>query len=75
MQESIYNIINSRYEAKLPIIVTTNLEKDKMAYSAESIKIRDRFIGMCHFMEVPGESRRRDEYKKLYRDEEDILNS
>lgn len=60
-QEQVFNVIDSRYRAKLPLIITTNLsiEEIKKPDSVGNSRIYDRVLEMCHPVEVAGKSRRR----------------
>lgn len=60
-QEQVFNVIDSRYRAKLPLIITTNLniEEIKKPDSVGNSRIYDRVLEMCHPVEVSGKSRRR----------------
>lgn len=60
-QEQVFNVIDSRYRAKLPLIITTNLsiEEIKKPDSVGNSRIYDRVLEMCHPVEVSGHSRRR----------------
>ena len=59
-KEQVYNIIDSRYRAGLPMIITTNLTMQKMATETEITdkRVYDRIIERCFPVEVAGESRR-----------------
>lgn len=61
MQEMVFNIIDSRYRAGLPMIITTNLSADEIKNTKEIAykRIYDRLIERCHPVPVEGESRRR----------------
>lgn len=61
MEEQIFAIINSRYEAKRPLILTTNLPADELnsGTSDTSRRIGDRLREMCVVYNVPGTSRRK----------------
>lgn len=51
MIELVYNIIDSRYRAKKPLIITSNLHPDEMK-SAEDIRLKrtyDRLFEMCPY--------------------------
>lgn len=74
MQEIVYNIIDSRYRAGLPFIITTNMtiEEIKTPTDIGNARIYDRIIERCFPIEVNGKNRRRkkviaeyDEMKKL----------
>ncbi len=60
-QENVFNVIDARYRAKLPLIITTNLNIDeiKKPDSVGNSRIYDRVLEMCHPVEVNGHSRRR----------------
>lgn len=61
MQETVFNIIDARYRAGLPFIITTNLSlaeivnTDAIAYK----RIYDRILERCYPIEVEGQSRRK----------------
>lgn len=61
MQEMVFNIIDSRYRAGLPMIITTNLpiSEIKTPPSDSYSRIYDRIIEVCFPVEVSGRSRRR----------------
>lgn len=67
--EQVFNIIDSRCRAKLPMIVTTNLTLRELTAPQANKRIYDRLLGVCHPVEVTGESRRR---KKLKDDLSDM---
>lgn len=67
--EQVFNIIDGRCRAKLPMIVTTNLTLRELTAPQANKRIYDRLLGMCHPVEVAGESRRR---KKLKDDLSDM---
>ena len=60
-QETVFNIIDARYRAGLPFIITTNLSlaeivnTDAIAYK----RIYDRILERCYPIEVEGQSRRK----------------
>lgn len=70
MQEMVFNIIDSRYRAGLPIIITTNLpmEEIKKPQDRNRARIYDRILQRCFPVEVSGASRRRQEVKDTYLD-------
>lgn len=61
MQEMVYKIVNARYVAGLPVIVTTNMTADELAKPAEMGYARtyDRLLEKCLPIKVDGPSRRR----------------
>lgn len=61
MQEMVYKIVNARYVAGVPMIVTTNLTKDELSKAPDITTARtyDRLIEKCVPVEVAGKSRRR----------------
>lgn len=74
MQELVYNVIDGRYKAGLPLIVTTNLTAEQLKNPADITNQRtfSRLLEMCIPVEVKGDDRRREkcredfgEYKKL----------
>jgi DNA replication protein DnaC len=75
MQETGFNIIDSRYRAGLPLIITTNLTTDeiKKPQDVGYSRIYDRIIERCHPVEVAGQSRRRASVKETYLATKDIL--
>lgn len=60
MNEQIYEIINTRYKAQLPLIITTNLDKEDLENcdNLDRQRIYDRINEMCLFIKFNGESRR-----------------
>lgn len=63
MQELIYKVINGRYEAKKPMIITTN--KNPEPNNLDERRVFDRIISVCHRIKMDGESRRLAEAKAL----------
>lgn len=65
MGEIVQSIIDSRYRAKLPLIVTTNLTSDELKHPAEMRKQRiySRLFEMCIPIEVKGSDRRKQKLK------------
>ena len=61
MQEMVWNIIDARYRAGGPVIVTTNLTPEELAAPAEIgySRIYDRILERCLAVKVDGRSRRR----------------
>ncbi len=75
--EKVYNIVDSRHRAKKPVIITTNLtlqtleEPSDIRYS----RIYDRLIEMCYPMRFDGESWRRSNASKRFREMANFLDS
>lgn len=61
MQEMVYKIVNARYTAGAPVIVTTNLTPDELTKTADLGYSRtyDRLLERCLPIRVDGPSRRR----------------
>lgn len=61
MQEMVYKIVNARYVAGAPVIVTTNLTTDELTKTADIGYARtyDRLLEKCLPIKVDGRSRRR----------------
>lgn len=59
-KEQVFSIIDSRYRAELPMIITTNLSMQKLATETDLSykRVYDRIIERCYPVEVAGESRR-----------------
>lgn len=60
MQEIVFNVIDARYRANLPLIVTTNLTREELLNPADLIyqRIFSRLFEMCTPIEVTGKDRR-----------------
>ncbi len=69
-QEQVYNVIDARYRAKLPLIITTNLTIDEIKNPKEigNRRIYDRILEMCHPIRMSGASRRRKKVSEEYID-------
>lgn len=74
-KEQVFNIIDSRYRAGLPMIITTNLSIDKIKKpdDIENGRIYDRILERCFPIEVSGQSRRRKAIKESYDDMKNLL--
>ena len=61
MQEIVFNVIDSRSRANLPIIVTTNLTREELLHPADITfqRIYSRLFEMCTPIEVSGKDRRK----------------
>ena len=74
-KEQVYNIIDSRYRAGLPMIITTNLSIDKIKNpeDIDNIRIYDRVLERCFPIEVAGSSRRRKAVRDSYGEMKELL--
>ena len=75
VQEQVFNVIDSRYRARLPLIITTNLQLEEIVSPANvgNGRIYDRVLEMCHPVKVEGESRRRKKVKSGFSDVNEML--
>ena len=66
MQEIVFNIIDARYSAELPIIITTNLDYNDIKTSSNTVnsRIYDRIVEKCYPVAVFGKSHRRKDLEK-----------
>ncbi len=60
MQEIVFNVIDARYRAKLPLIITTNLTREELMNPADITyqRIFSRLFEMCTPIEIAGTDRR-----------------
>lgn len=60
MQEIVFNVIDARYRAKLPLIITTNLTREELLHPADITyqRIFSRLFEMCTPIEIAGSDRR-----------------
>lgn len=74
-QEQVFNVIDGRYRAGLPMIITTNLsiEEIKKPDSVGNSRIYDRVLEMCHPVEVNGKSRRRKKVAAEFKSMNELL--
>lgn len=75
MQEIVYSIIDARYRAGLPLIVTTNLTGRELESPSEMTvkRIYSRLYEMCIPVKVEGEDRRRDRLKEDFKEYREML--
>lgn len=75
MNEIVQMIIDNRYRAKLPLIVTTNLTSDDLKNPSDVRKQRtySRLLEMTIPLEVSGSDRRKDKLKHDYKEFKDLL--
>jgi DNA replication protein DnaC len=75
MQEIVFNVIDSRYRAGLPIIITSNLSADEIKNPADISyqRIFSRLLEMCVPIECKGEDRRRKILKNTFSEYSELL--
>lgn len=75
MQEQVYNIVDSRYIAGLPMIVTTNLGINEIKQPSDigNKRIYDRILERCFPVEVNGGDRRRNTIRREYDSMKNLL--
>lgn len=73
--EKVYDIIDSRYRARLPVILTTNLSLDEMkkATDIRYARIYDRIFELCYPVRFAGVSWRKVEASRRFREMESFL--
>lgn len=73
--EKVYDIIDSRYRAKLPMLLTTNLELGMMqeATDIRYSRIYDRIFEVCYPVQFVGQSFRKTEAKRRFDDMKSFL--
>lgn len=74
--EKVYNIIDSRYRRKLPMIVTTNLTIEEMKSETDRryTRIYDRVFEVCYPMQFTGMSWRKKAANSRFMEMEKLLN-
>lgn len=75
MQEVVYSVINARYLAGLPLIVTSNITSEELKHPKEisNQRIFSRLLEMCLPVEVSGSDRRRERLKEDFAEFKDLL--
>jgi DNA replication protein DnaC len=75
MQEIVYAVINSRFEAGLPLIVTSNITSEQIKHPADisSQRVLSRLYQMCIPFEVEGKDHRRESLKTDFTEYKDLL--
>lgn len=73
--EQIYNVVDARYRAGKPLIVTTNrpIEEIKQPQTLEQQRIYSRLLEMCQPVKIGGTDRRRDAVKQKYSERQALL--
>jgi DNA replication protein DnaC len=73
--ETVYTVIDERYKAKKPLIVTTNLTLDELCKpkNMDYQRIYDRVIEMCTPLVFKGDNLRRDKANKRLRHVKSVL--
>ena len=73
--EKIYNIIDSRYRRKLPMLLTTNLTIDEMKDEEDRrySRIYDRIFETCYSMQFAGPSWRKKEANRRFTEMEKLF--
>lgn len=75
MLENVFNVIDARYRAKKPFIITTNLsiEQLKNPENIATARIYDRILERCFPIEVKGASNRRRKIAEEYNETKTLL--
>lgn len=75
MQEVVFNVIDSRYRAGLPMVITTNLDLEAIKNPAtiEEKRVMDRILEKCFPVEVSGGSHRRKNVREQFGDMKGLL--
>lgn len=75
--EQVYNIIDSRYRKRKPIIITSNVTINAMKSCSDirQVRIYDRIFEMCYPVKVDGTSFRKKEAAKKFEEMKQILES
>lgn len=75
MQEIVFNVIDSRSRAGLPLIVTSNLTADEIKHPQDigNQRIFSRLFEICVPIEIEGKDRRREKLKDSHEEYRDLL--
>lgn len=75
MQEIVFSVIDARYRAGLPLIVTTNLTAEELKHPSDVTNQRtfSRLLEMTIPIEVEGIDRRRDALRQAHAEYKDLL--
>lgn len=75
MQEIVFNVIDSRSRAGLPLIVTSNLTADEIKHPQDigNKRIFSRLFEICVPIEIAGNDRRREKLKEAHDEYKDLL--
>lgn len=73
--EKVYNIVDSRYRARKPVILTTNLSIEEMKDTVDTryARIYDRIFEMCYPMRFSGLSWRKREASRRFTEMKELL--
>lgn len=73
--EQVFNVIDSRYNAKKPMIITTNLTMEEMKNTTDIRKRRvfERIFEVCYPLRIVGKSWRRETARNDYQEMKSIL--
>lgn len=73
--EQVYNIIDERYKARLPLIITTNLSITTLENPVDTAhqRIYDRVLAMCIPISFQGNNHRKQERKLKYENGKDLF--
>lgn len=73
--EKVYNIIDSRYTAGLPMILTTNLDLTEMQQCKDIryVRVYERILEVCYPVRFAGKSLRKDEARGRFAEMEEFL--
>lgn len=75
MQETVFTIVNTRYESKLPLIVTTNMDFQQIKNPADLTQERifSRISAMCYPIPVAGADRRKQKARDSLNEWKEVL--